>query len=99
MAKAAIKEAVHGALATWLISMTGLGESLRGESETEVEALFSPIKKLWYKEARKIMNLATDEWYKEKDAFLMNDPSRTFIRTAVEVLSEALAKAWIKKQD
>jgi hypothetical protein len=99
MAKAAIKEAVHDALATWLISMTGLGESLREESEIEVEALFGPIKELWHKEAKKIMGLSVGEWYAEKDAFLTNDPSRIFIRTAVEVLSEALAKAWIKKQD
>jgi len=82
-----------------LISMTGLGESLREESEIEVEALFGPIKELWHKEAKKIMGLSVGEWYAEKDAFLTNDPSRIFIRTAVEVLSEALAKAWIKKQD
>lgn len=99
IAKAAIKEAVKIAIARHLISMTGLGESLREESDKEVKALFKPAKKTWYGICRQAAEFSPDEWYAEKDAFLMDDPTLSFFTHAVDILAEELTKEWAQREN
>jgi hypothetical protein len=99
MAKAAIKVVAHDAMAHFLISMTGLGESMREQADQEVKALFQPAKEIWRKHCRQAAELSPTEWYEEKDAFLLDDPSRSFFRNAVNELTEELTKEWAKKPE
>lgn len=99
MARAAIREAVHDAMAHFLISMTGLGESMREQADQEVGALFKPARKIWRKHCHQAAGLPTSEWYAEKDAFLLKDPSRSFFRDAVDELTEELARKWAEKHN
>ena len=98
MAKAAIREAVRIAIARYLISMTGLGESLREDADKEVKALFQPAKKTWYGICSQAAEFSPNEWYAEKDAFLMDDPTLSFFTHAVDILTEDLAKEWAQRE-
>ena len=99
MAKAAIREAVRIAIARYLISMTGLGESLREDADKEVKALFQPAKKTWYGICSQAAEFSPNEWYAEKDAFLMDDPTLSFFTHAVDILTEDLAKEWAQREN
>jgi hypothetical protein len=99
MAKAAIREAVRHTIAVFLISMTGLGEGLREDSNKQVRVLFRPVREIWVAELSRMSVLPPDELCLEKDAFLLDDRTRSLFNDMVDRLSEPLVKRWADRQN